>query len=154
MVNKVKISPNDDCPCYSGKKYKKCCRPYHSGRTVPDVVSLVRARFSAYRIGDIDFIIQTTHPQGTSYMADEKRWRARLDAFCLSNRFINLNIIDDGDDWVHFTSYMQSMMQPEPFTAEERSLFKHENGKWLYFDSVEVPEENSAVVEAEEATEE
>ena len=26
VVKKVKIGPNDPCPCGSGKKYKKCCR--------------------------------------------------------------------------------------------------------------------------------
>ena len=25
-VKKVKIGPNDPCPCQSGKKFKKCCR--------------------------------------------------------------------------------------------------------------------------------
>ena len=24
-VRKVKVNPNDPCPCGSGKKYKKCC---------------------------------------------------------------------------------------------------------------------------------
>ena len=26
VVKKIKIGPNDPCPCGSGKKYKKCCR--------------------------------------------------------------------------------------------------------------------------------
>ena len=25
-VKKIKVGPNDPCPCGSGKKYKKCCR--------------------------------------------------------------------------------------------------------------------------------
>ena len=32
-VKKVKIGPNDPCPCGSGKKYKKCCRDKDLGRT-------------------------------------------------------------------------------------------------------------------------
>lgn len=144
MVSKLKVGMNDPCMCYSGRKYKKCCRPYHAGRDVPDVVSLVRARFSAYILGDTDFILNTTHPEGTSYMADEKRWRARVNAFSLSNQFWNLEIVDSGEDWVHFTSLMRSMGS-DYFTAEEKSIFKQKDGKWLYFDSVEVPDEESAV---------
>ena len=26
VVKKIKVGPNDPCPCGSGKKYKKCCR--------------------------------------------------------------------------------------------------------------------------------
>ena len=32
-IKKVKIGPNDPCPCGSGKKYKKCCRDKDLGRT-------------------------------------------------------------------------------------------------------------------------
>jgi preprotein translocase subunit SecA len=31
-VKKVKVGPNDPCPCGSGKKYKKCCRDKDLGR--------------------------------------------------------------------------------------------------------------------------
>ena len=33
VVKKVKIGPNDPCPCGSGKKYKKCCRDKELGQT-------------------------------------------------------------------------------------------------------------------------
>ncbi|MBO4418493.1 MAG: preprotein translocase subunit SecA [Oscillospiraceae bacterium] len=33
FVKKVKIGPNDPCPCGSGLKYKKCCRDKDLGRT-------------------------------------------------------------------------------------------------------------------------
>ena len=32
VVKKIKIGPNDPCPCGSGKKYKKCCRDKDLGR--------------------------------------------------------------------------------------------------------------------------
>ena len=32
VVKKVKVGPNDPCPCGSGKKYKKCCRDKDLGR--------------------------------------------------------------------------------------------------------------------------
>ena len=32
VVKKIKVGPNDPCPCGSGKKYKKCCRDKDLGR--------------------------------------------------------------------------------------------------------------------------
>ena len=150
MPNTIKLGMNDPCPCTSGKKYKKCCRPYHAGSPVPDVLSLVRARFCAYAIRDFDFIMATTHPEGTSYMADEKRWRARLDAFTLTNSFDNLTIIDSGEDWVHFTTLMRSVIQQEYISTEEHSTFKQVDGRWLYYDSLDIPDEKSVLSASKE----
>ena len=36
VVKKIKIGPNDPCPCGSGKKYKKCCRDKDLGLTPRD----------------------------------------------------------------------------------------------------------------------
>ena len=33
VVKKIKVGPNDPCPCGSGLKYKKCCRDKDLGRT-------------------------------------------------------------------------------------------------------------------------
>jgi SEC-C motif-containing protein len=50
------------CPCGSGKTYGACCAPYHEGKlSVPDAESLVRARYSAFALGEIEFLWQTLH---------------------------------------------------------------------------------------------
>ena len=36
VVKKIKVGPNDPCPCGSGKKYKKCCRDKDLGRVTGD----------------------------------------------------------------------------------------------------------------------
>ncbi len=52
------------CPCGSGKPYSGCCSRYHSGNAAaPSPEALLRARFSAYAMQLVDYIVDTTHPQ-------------------------------------------------------------------------------------------
>ena len=34
MPASIKVGPNDPCPCWSGKKYKKCCRNHRDWNTI------------------------------------------------------------------------------------------------------------------------
>lgn len=57
------IRPTSPCPCTSGAPYRDCCRPIHKGLRHPERPSeLVRARYAAYAVGDVDFLWATLHP--------------------------------------------------------------------------------------------
>jgi SEC-C motif-containing protein len=50
------------CPCTSGKTYGECCAPLHRGEREPaDAASLVRARYSAFALGEVEFLWNTLH---------------------------------------------------------------------------------------------
>ncbi len=62
-----------ECPCgrmepgANGKVARKlfsvCCKPFIQGDTKPDYCEqLMRSRYSAYTLGDADYLIQTWHP--------------------------------------------------------------------------------------------
>lgn len=54
------IKTDDACPCCSGKKYGECCGPIHNGTSKASTAeALMRARYSAYVVQNIDFIINT-----------------------------------------------------------------------------------------------
>lgn len=36
------------CPCFSGKPYGECCKPFHDGEKSPQPVEVMRARYAAY----------------------------------------------------------------------------------------------------------
>eukprot|EP01018_Ginkgo_biloba_P021479 Gb_33302 [translate_table: standard] len=59
------------CPCGGGDQqleYVKCCKPYHDGEAVEaDATTLMKARFSAYANGLVDYIVKTTHPQNPDF---------------------------------------------------------------------------------------
>lgn len=40
--------PSQACPCFSGKPYGDCCKPFHDGQKLPQPQELMRARYAAY----------------------------------------------------------------------------------------------------------
>lgn len=36
------------CPCFSGKPYGECCKPFHEGEKKPQPVEVMRARYAAF----------------------------------------------------------------------------------------------------------
>ncbi len=49
------------CPCGNGRHYADCCGRYHAGEAAPDAEALMRSRYSAYVIGDADYLHATWH---------------------------------------------------------------------------------------------
>src|SRR6185503_18212884 len=53
---------NQTCPCGSGNPFAACCEPIINGtRESETAEELMRARYSAFVTGAIDFIIASTH---------------------------------------------------------------------------------------------
>ena len=50
------------CPCGSGQLLKACCAVLHAGQVAASAEQLMRSRYSAYVLGNIDYIVQTTLP--------------------------------------------------------------------------------------------
>lgn len=125
------------CPCHSGRRYKRCCEPWHKGRPAPTPEALMRSRFSAYAMGLTDYILDTTDPDGPMWQADAVAWRAQVEDFSQGSRFRDLRILatdgghDDSDQgMVHFRCRL--IVRNEEATLEERSRFRRVDGRWLY----------------------
>ena len=128
----VKFSPNDPCMCHSGRKYKKCCRPFHDSKRYPSTpLELVRARFSAYALANIDFIMETTHPDGDSFNPKPDRWRAELEAYCFRTFFAELEILSTEENKVSYRAKILHFgMEEQQYI--EHATFEQVNGRWLY----------------------
>ena len=51
------------CPCQSQQPYENCCQPYHEQSKQPKTAEqLMRSRYAAYVLQQIDYIIKTTVP--------------------------------------------------------------------------------------------
>lgn len=96
----------------------------------------MRARYSAFAVGNIEFLISTTHPEGSQAQQDVEQWRAELDAYCREVQFEGLEVrgheVDEiaGRATVTFTASMRRAGEEIGFT--ERSTFLLEDGRWLY----------------------
>lgn len=58
---------NSLCKCDTGKQFSACCEPVLNGQKVPqNAVDVMRARYTAFVLGKIDFIMSTIAPSKKS----------------------------------------------------------------------------------------
>ena len=51
------------CPCQSSQPYANCCQPFHTGQRQPEnAEQLMRSRYVAYALQQIDYLVRTTMP--------------------------------------------------------------------------------------------
>ncbi|MDX1995658.1 MAG: YchJ family metal-binding protein [bacterium] len=124
------MKPTDLCPCFSGRTYKQCCRPYHEGKPAPSPEALMRSRYSAYALGKTEYIIATTHPDSPHYGKDMAAWRADIDAFSQNTRFVGLEILAADNTTVTF--HARLMAGKDDVSFREHSVFARDGGRWKY----------------------
>lgn len=125
----------DLCHCCSGQEYEQCCGVYHKGALPKTPLLLMRSRYSAYCLGLIDYIIETTHPDHHDFTQKREEWKKQLRAFSSHTHFEKLEILSCEEmgantGYVTFTAHLRQAGQDRTFT--ERSLFEKVNDKWLY----------------------
>lgn len=122
------------CPCHSGETYAACCQPWHEEKTPPTAVLLMRSRYSAYALGNVRYIMATTHPHSPLFQNEKANWRRELKQFCQQTTFISLTILDSQEQanqaTVTFRAGLVQAEQDASFT--EKSLFQKEAGRWRY----------------------
>lgn len=118
------------CPCLSGITYDDCCGRLHSGAAAAQSAEqLMRSRFSAFAVGDPDYLLASWHPSTRPSELEldaERRWY-RLDIIATSGGtpFETTGVVE-------FEAYYRS---PEGAGSQhEVSRFVRENGSWLYVD--------------------
>lgn len=130
------------CSCGGGDNklpYTECCMPYHKETAiVPDGLSLLRARFSAYARGIVGYIVSTTHPENPDF---GDNLLANAQATCDQLRFYNLDIlhhepISDQESTVSFRVVYGGKKggQKDRKVMEEKSYFLREGNTWLFKD--------------------
>jgi SEC-C motif-containing protein len=126
-----KISPNSNCPCGSGKKYKKCCQIYHKGALPPNALALMKSRYSAYVANNANYIIKTTHPNNPDYTEDTKSWKESILSFSKNTQFLGLEILEfiDGKEEA-FVTFRAKFGNGEMI---EKSHFLKIDNRWLYY---------------------
>ncbi|MDQ3205722.1 MAG: YchJ family metal-binding protein [Pseudomonadota bacterium] len=49
------------CPCDPARAYARCCGPLHAGAAAGSAQALMRSRYSAFVVGDMDYLLRTWH---------------------------------------------------------------------------------------------
>lgn len=90
----------------------------------------MRSRYAAYALGDVAYIMRTTHPEGPHYRGNEAQWRQDIVAFCRATQFLALDVLSASGDEVVFRAVLQQGGKDASFT--ERSTFARYQGGWMY----------------------
>ncbi|MDG6881621.1 Uncharacterised protein [Phocoenobacter uteri] len=122
------------CPCQSHKSYAECCQPFHQHTATPlTAEQLMRSRYSAYTLINIDYIVETTLPSQQKHLD-----KPAMQQWAESTKWCGLEVIAHNPKFaknratVEFKAYFET----EQGMAEhhELSLFVYKEGKWFFVD--------------------
>jgi SEC-C motif-containing protein len=116
----------DKCPCGSGTAYAACCGGILAGHRAADTAEqLMRSRYTAYVVKNVDYLVRTTHPSArTDGLADSIRaWMRKVE-------WIKLHVVAAEADRVEFIA--EYLTAAAPGRHHECSVFKKSGGEWYY----------------------
>jgi len=129
----------EKCPCGSGELYGKCCKPYIKGKkNAPTAEALMRSRYSAYVLHEIDYIIDTCHKKENMNRAGIEDWSEKSNWQGLKIISTSGGGIDDNSGTVIFEATYLRKDGLKHIHSEEATFTKKEE-RWLYEDGKITP---------------
>ncbi len=119
------------CPCGSGQDLDQCCGAFIAGAPAPTAEALMRARYSAYALGQVDYLTDTLAPEArddfdpieASSTASDAVWQG------LEVRAVTDGGPDDETGAVEFVARFR--LRGESRIHHERASFRREQGRWV-----------------------
>lgn len=121
------------CPCNPNTTYPACCGRYHAGEPANNPQTLMRARYSAYVKGDIEFIIATSLPVQQTQLDT-----AAMTAWSQNSQWLGLEVLtetlapDLRHATVEFIAHWQDSQGQQQH--QEKSLFIKPAERWYFYD--------------------
>ena len=119
------------CPCGSGSTFDACCEPIINGTQESETAEqLMRARYSAFATGAIDFIVSSTHSRSRdeidlSFIRDWSESSTWQGLEILETKEVNEN-----KSFVSFEARYTRDGQEQ--RHREKSLFEREDEQWRF----------------------
>ncbi|MDN5724446.1 MAG: YchJ family protein [Propionibacteriales bacterium] len=124
------MSGTDRCPCRSGAVLADCCGPVLAQeRAARTAEALMRSRYAAFVVGDVDHLLRTWHPgqrPPAMDLDDTIEWRSLQ----IVDR-VGGGLLDDRGE-VEFIARFRTAGAAG--SLHERSRFVRVDGRWLYVD--------------------
>lgn len=134
------VNASGPCPCgRTNSALSQCCGPYLVGQQVaPTAEALMRSRYTAFTMGNIDYLTRTHHPS-TRTMGD----RAALEQSIQNTTWLGLTILDrqqgQPDDTTGIVEFVARYESGTIGQIHERSRFRQQKGRWFYVDGDLLP---------------
>jgi len=125
-----------NCACGSEKAYDDCCAPYISGaKKAPTAEALMRSRYTAHTMADMDYIVKTQHEktradidlEQTRSWAEESEW--------LGLEIVNTEKGQPGDEQGLIEFIAHYIYKGNREAHHEESLFQREGDEWFFLDA-------------------
>ena len=143
------MAPQQRCPCGGGSlgaSYGSCCRPLHRQERLADTAEqLMRSRYSAYALAEIEHLLRTQPSQQPERQQPEPQSRRSLEASCRELQWRGLEIVAteaggpaDLEGTVTFVAHYSA--RGRRGQLRECSRFGREGGRpdgaWLYLEAL------------------
>lgn len=121
------------CYCNSEKNFEECCKPLIKGeQKAKTAEQLMRSRYSAYVVADINYLLNTHH--ATTRPTKERKailkWAKSVKWVKLEVLHTHKGLAGDKEGFVEFNAYYFDMGKME--CIHENSYFVYENKQWYY----------------------
>lgn len=117
------------CPCNPSATFSECCSQLIKGeRNAVSAEELMRSRYSAYAVGAIDYLLQTTYPANRKYYS-----RRSVRQWAEANQWKRLDIHSVTRNTVTFTAHYISKAGTRGM-HREHSTFCYENDQWYFLE--------------------
>lgn len=122
------------CPCGSGNLLDGCCGRYHAGQPAPCAEALMRSRYSAYVLGLVDYLLDTTLPAQKAGLDRDaiSQWSAQSTWLGLQVEGTELIGGQPEHAFVTFTARWHDA--DGEHRHRERSAFVQHDGRWYFID--------------------
>lgn len=124
------MTNNDPCPCNSGHPHSSCCEPLISGKGMATTAeALMRSRYTAYVVKNVDYLLKTWHPSTKPVNIDLgtiPEWDGLL--------IVNTEDGDESDSNGTVEFKATSLSLGKILQLHEKSRFIKEHDQWLYVD--------------------
>jgi SEC-C motif-containing protein len=118
------------CYCNSKKEFSECCEPFLINKQKPSTpVQLMRSRYSAFVLGDGEYLVKTT--------TKENRYEDDIEIikeFAKSALWLGLEVLGESESQVEFKAFYKEGNIIN--VLHEKSSFVREDGMWLYKDGI------------------
>lgn len=123
--------PDFACPCGSGHRLSACCGRYHAGAPAvpaPTAEALMRARYSAFVLDRLDYLLATWHPTTRPAALEPNEPGLRWLGLTVGHHRVL------AADRAEVSFVARSKLGGRAHRLEEVSRFVREDGRWFYVD--------------------
>jgi len=125
---------NLPCPCGSQQPLANCCGQYHGGKPAGNAEALMRSRYSAYALGLIDYLLNTTLPAQQAGLDHQA-----IAAWSHGSEWLGLQVEShepqDGDPAHAYVTFVARWRDAQgEHSHRERSAFVEHQGRWFFID--------------------